>query len=201
MSVQTQFTEEHHDTFGENVTGVELVLPTAAHDSALNSAALRLVGVLQRRMWDRRRDMLQRRAMNTITAVPDPLDPIELDQAGVLDLMNAATWDVRLEGLRAGVHALDSQQVVVRTRAWDEFESGVLVDSRSAIGPVFDVAVMAVAAVELLRNGDQQVLFLIPEPVDAAETKLWSELICLTEDRLGIDRGTIRYTSRVVKSS
>lgn len=184
------------------VPGVELVLTTSADDSALDTKALRLIGVAQKRTLDRRRAMLQRRSVASVSAVADPLHPIELDRPVVVDLVNAADWDARLLVLRNGVAALADDNfdrpIVVRTRGWDVTEPGVLVDSRATSCAVFDVAVMVAAATEQFRRGEQPFVFLIPEPDDGAAAKLWTELITLVEDRLGIDRGTIRYSSRIV---
>lgn len=183
--------------------GVELVLPTAADDSALDTQALRLLGIAQRRTWGRRRDMMARRSMDNVAILADPLSPIELAKPVVADLLSAETWDARLQVLRAGVNAVAApggHSIVVRTRGWDTTEPGVLVDSRAVTGAVFDVAIMVSSAVEEFRRGEQPFVFLIPEPDDAAAAKLWRELISLVEDRLGIDRGTVRYSSHVVAS-
>ena len=52
---------------------------------------------------------------------------------------------------------------------------------------------------ELLRNGETVFWVDVPEAEDADEFKLWSDLISLAEDRLGIERGTVKI--RTVTSS
>lgn len=182
-----------HDEQSTKVPGVDVVL--AADDEAiavLDVRALKLIGALHRRFWNRRREMLQRHARVGITHPATVLRAASSDC--VADLAAAPQWDQRLNeflALSSNVDQLTGQQVVA-IRGWADTESGVLVDGRAVPGCVFDVAVAVSMVADQLRAGESPFAFSIPEPVDELEAKLWSDLLALAEDRVGIERGVVR---------
>ncbi len=209
MSIQVHEANTHIEPLAEalvsSAPGVEVVLPSAAIDSALDVQSMRLLGVLQRRTWKHQRTMMQRRSMKAISLVSEPFEPIAVTNPLHVDLIGASSWDERLTVLRAAVsHFADDasgHDVVVSTRGWDSTEAGVLVDGRAASGAAFDVATMVSTCVDQFRRGEQPFAFLVPEPDDASAAKLWAELISIAEDRLGIDRGTVRFTSTLTNNA
>lgn len=202
MSIQAQFTSDgidHDERIA--VPGVELVLSTVADTSMLGSQSLRLLGALQRRSWKRQRDLMRRRSSTNISLVADPIAPVSIDNPVLVDLVDIERWDDRLTAVRSAIDAVtdvpSKSNIVVRVRAWDVKEPGVLVDGRVATAAIFDIATMISAAVEQFRRGEQPFVLLIPELEDARVARFWSELIAHGEDRLGIDRGTVRYTTHI----
>lgn len=171
------------------VPGVDVVLPVDEHvDDVLNNTALKVMGALHRRFWNRRQDMLQEQAIINL----DSIRPIA-------DADAADAWADRLDELGRLSDAIDAREdeddtvSVLVARGWDDAEPGVLVDGRAVPGCVFDVAVAAASAVTPLRNGEPAIAVSLPTPSDETEAKLYADLVSLTEDRLGIDRGTVRY--------
>jgi len=184
--------EQVHDEKATNVPGVDVVL--AVDDSMkplLDARALKLVGALHRRFWNRRREMLQRRARAGIAHSSTAIYAASSDHAA--NLATAATWQERLSQLQilSDVDETATDQIVA-TRGWADTESGVLVDGRAVPGCVFDLAITLSLVANRLRDGESPFIFSIPEPMDVTETKLWTDLLTLAEDRLGVERGVVR---------
>ncbi len=202
---------------GSVAPGVDIVFPTSeeAIETVLDRRTMKLVGSLHRRFWERRGAMLKNRALMGQGEV----DTLEMGEAFgdvVADLRNPdSTWETRVaefSGLRDAL-ALDAiardgvardgiardgrqgQAGAVRARGWLETETGVLVDGRAVPGCVFDVVVAMFIAVDLLREGTAPFIIEIPEAQDGEEAKLWSDLLLLAEDRLGVERGTVTTVS------
>lgn len=178
--------------------GVDVVLATSDSSEVrlLDGRTLRLIGALHRRFWDRRRELLLARAKSGQVG-PNQVDRAS-DPAALADLAGpgAETWEGRVgEHLRlADVVEQDTPApgtARVAIRGWEETEPGVLVDGRAVPGCVFDVAVALSTASETLRKDEASVVLVIPEPGCSDETKLWTDLTNVAQDRVGIDRGTI----------
>jgi len=185
-----------------DVPGVEVVLRPRFDAEVFDAATLKRIGALHRRMWNRRDAMMRRRGLDDVRVLPDSIDQLELEQPRIIaDLADAQTWHQRLDSIQIGrfeiASGTSSPDAVVRTRGWDESEAGVLVDGRPVIAAVFDVAVMLSIAVEEFRRGEEPFVFAVPEPDDVDAAKLWDELVSVAQDRLGIERGTVRYSSQV----
>lgn len=195
------------------VPGVEVVL-RATDDTLLDTSTVKLIGALHRRVWSRRQTVLQRRTLDSQAGheyldLPASLPVLEVERPSVVvDLLNGRTWCARLEAMRTA-HATivamknsstDHGTAVVRTRGWESTEPGILVDGRPVISAVFDVAVMLSWAVDDFRERDEPFLFEVPMPADLEARKLWDELMMLAQDKLGVDRGTVRYSSHVTAS-
>lgn len=177
------------------VPGVEIVLGTdTLVADVISPTALKLMGSLQRRVFDRRQTMVQRRSLGT-TSPAESLPAAPRPNSKVLaDFTERNSWKGRLNtacGLRHG-------RGVVRVRGWDHAENGVLVDGRPVMAPVFDVSLSMAARVDELRDGNAPFVLLVPDPPDLEASRLWPELVRLAEDRLGIERGTVSVTTRLL---
>lgn len=184
--------EQVHDEKATNVPGVDVVLAVDdSMKSLLDARALKLVGALHRRFWNRRREMLQRQARVGIAHPSTAIYAASSDCTA--NLATAATWQDRLSQLQILSDADETAtDQIVATRGWADTESGVLVDGRAVPGCVFDLAVTLSLAADRLRAGESPFIFSIPEPMDVTETKLWTDLLTLAEDRLGVERGVVR---------
>ncbi len=184
--------------FGDRASGVEVVLAmTSEQQQLLTPATLKLIGVLQRRSLGRFQSMTQRRTLHD-TGPAQGLAPIEFTNTEVtLDLYGANTWHGRLDATLAG----SQQRGVVRIRDWGTTENGILVDGRPVMAPVFDVAIAMASRVGELRRGNVPFVFVVPVPDDDDATRLWTELITLAEARLGVERGTVQFSTRIVASA
>lgn len=184
--------DQVHDEQQANIAGVDVVLRVdETANAVLDRRALKLVGALHRRFWNRRREMLQRQAR---MGIDHPSTAIYAASSEcVANLATAATWEDRLSELQtlADIENPTGDQIVA-TRGWADTESGVLVDGRAVPGCVFDLAVTLSLVADQLRASESPFIFSIPEPMDPTETKLWTDLLTLAEDRLGVERGVVR---------
>lgn len=185
----------------DEVPGVEVVLAaTDAHLALLTPFALKLIGALQRRTHRRVESMMQRRCLGS-TQPAQSMVPIDPRSAVVVaDLRAAPNWHGRLDELELAAKELNEPVTtgnVVRTRGWNEFETGVLVDGRPVPAAVFDVAMVFSICVDRLRAGDVPFALAVPEPDDSDAARLWYELIRIAEGRAGADLGSVSYGTPV----
>ena len=125
---------------------------------------------------------------------------------------NAPTWGNVLQGQRnlvdavAGTISYRSPEgkryslrektavLVVRPRGWHLEERHVLVDGEPISASLFDFGLFLFHnAVKLLEHGSGP-YFYLPKIESAAEAQLWDDVFCLSEDMLGIPRGSIKGT-------
>lgn len=186
----------------DSTPGIDIVFSTSPWvvDAIFDDRTLKLIGSLHRRFWDRRRKMLLSQALRGDDGLRVDLSAAYGDV--VADLRSVETdWVGRLEqflALRtelltiASVGADSAASVpTVRVRGWGETEAGILVDGRAVPGCVFDIVIAMTQGAELLRANQQAFVIDVPEAADDQESKLWADLVCLAEDRLGIERGTV----------
>lgn len=163
--------------------GIDVVLSTSdsSHLELLDSRTLRLIGALHRRFWDRRRELLLRRAQSGLA--------MDIDGPSA-----STTWQDRvakhLELARAELSVNDAD-----LRGWGETEPAVLVDGRAVPGCVFDLAVVLSSRADQLRLEETNITVTVPTPFCADEERLYEDLMKTAQDRAGIDRGTlhVRY--------
>jgi len=193
---------DHPDSAFDAAPGVEVVLRPATDTPSLDAQTLKWIGALHRRMWNRRDTMMRRRTLEDArdSTVID-LTPLDGQRQVLCDLVDAQTWQQRLNSVDIARRALSTATAdygsIVLTRGWNESEAGVLVDGRPVIAPVFDVAIMLSSALDEFRRGESPFSFVVPAPDDADAATLWDELMTVAQDRLGIERGTVRHSSRV----
>lgn len=167
-------------------------------DAIFGRGTRKLIGVLHRRFWPRRRAMLLKRAIAGQTDHREYLQLAGTDGEVVADLRNPDNkWDDRVReflSLRDFIEGYDPEKPMptVLIRDWADTEAGVLVDGRAVPGCVLDLAVALSLGSDLLRAGETAFWVDMPEAEDSDEFKLWSDLISLAEDRLGIERGTVK---------
>jgi malate synthase len=125
---------------------------------------------------------------------------------------NSPTWQNNLEGqanLRDAVrgnisfvspegkrYALNPKvaTLLVRPRGWHLNERHFSVDGRPISGSLFDFGLYFFHnAAELIRKGTGP-YFYLPKIESHLEARLWNDVFCFAQDRLGITRGTIRAT-------
>ncbi|MGA9161654.1 MAG: malate synthase A, partial [Actinomycetota bacterium] len=84
--------------------------------------------------------------------------------------------------------------LLVRPRGWHLPERHVTVDGRPVSGSLFDFGLAFVHnAREQLERGTGPYVYL-PKLEGHLEARLWNDVFCWSQDRLGIRRGTIRAT-------
>ncbi|MGB0127602.1 MAG: malate synthase A [Rhodocyclaceae bacterium] len=84
--------------------------------------------------------------------------------------------------------------LVVRPRGWHLDEKHVTVDGQRVSGSMFDFGLfMFHNAKELIARGSGP-YFYLPKMESHLEARLWNDIFCMTQDELGIPRGTIKAT-------
>ena len=84
--------------------------------------------------------------------------------------------------------------LVVRPRGWHLSEKHVTVDGQRVSGGIFDFGLfMFHNAKELIARGSGP-YFYLPKMESHLEARLWNDIFCMTQDELGIPRGTIKAT-------
>ncbi len=84
--------------------------------------------------------------------------------------------------------------LVVRPRGWHLDEKHVLVDGKRVSGGIFDFALFMVhnAKEQLARGAGPY--FYLPKMESHLEARLWNDIFVMTQDELGLPRGTIKAT-------
>ena len=93
-------------------------------------------------------------------------------------------------------YALDDEVAVllVRPRGWHLPEGHVAVDGRPVTAALFDFGVYLRRNVERLLARGTGPYFYLPKLESHLEARLWNDVFCLAQDRLGLPRGTIKAT-------
>jgi malate synthase len=84
--------------------------------------------------------------------------------------------------------------LLVRPRGWHLQERHVLVDGEHVSGGLFDFGVYFARNVERLLERGSGPYFYLPKLESHLEARLWNDVFCVAQDRLGIPRGTIKAT-------
>ncbi len=84
--------------------------------------------------------------------------------------------------------------LVVRPRGWHLDEKHVLVDGKRVSGGIFDFALFMVhnAKEQLARGAGPY--FYLPKMESHLEARLWNDIFVMTQEELGLPRGTIKAT-------
>ena len=177
-------------------------------DVIFDRRTLKLIGSVHRRFWEKRRAMLQDRAIGedlSVLSIGDglPVTPAiqpTVECGDVIADLRARdhSWNARLEEYLLLQNRIERQvprvvPPVVRIRGWEHTEAGLLVDGRSVPGCIVDIAVALSFGADLFRQGEQAFVFDIPEAADPLEAQLWADLFSLAQDRNGIERGTVLF--------
>ncbi|QUW18931.1 malate synthase A [Agrococcus sp. Marseille-Q4369] len=98
------------------------------------------------------------------------------------------------EGKEYRVTRAETPTIVVRPRGWHLDEHRILVDGKPMSGSLVDFGLHVLHnARELIARG-RGPYFYLPKLESHREARLWNDVFLLAQDRLGIDRGTIRAT-------
>ena len=84
--------------------------------------------------------------------------------------------------------------LLVRPRGWHLQERHVLVDGEHVSGGLFDFGVYLARNAERLLERGSGPYFYLPKLESHLEARLWNDVFCVAQDRLGIPRGTIKAT-------
>ncbi|HEU5490759.1 MAG TPA: malate synthase A [Gaiellaceae bacterium] len=84
--------------------------------------------------------------------------------------------------------------LLVRPRGWHLQERHVLVDGEHVSGGLFDFGVYFARNAERLLERGSGPYFYLPKLESHLEARLWNDVFCVAQDRLGIPRGTIKAT-------
>ncbi len=206
------------------VPGVDVVVNAADRErqAALLTTEVRsLIGALHRRFWSRRREVLHQTTAGpsagergAVFGKDDPstwtVDEFEPPAALRWTMVGGAgddAWDDRITEIAALVEGFKEPVEpgapldIVGVRGWCTTEPAVLVDGRATPGNIFDLAVVTQHAARPLREGASPFWIAIPELGTPCEAQLWCDLLTLAEDRLGVERGTIRTVATVETSN
>jgi malate synthase len=114
---------------------------------------------------------------------------------GQINLFDAVRKTVSLEQNGKRYQLNDKvATLLVRPRGWHLDEKHVLVDGQRVSGGIFDFALfMFHNAKELLARGAGP-YFYLPKLESHLEARLWNDIFVMTQDELGLPRGTIKAT-------
>ena len=84
--------------------------------------------------------------------------------------------------------------LLVRPRGWHLPEKHVLVDAEPISGGLFDFGLYAFHNVRRRLDRGLSTCFYLPKLESHREARLWNDVFTVTEDALGVARGTIRAT-------
>jgi malate synthase len=84
--------------------------------------------------------------------------------------------------------------LLVRPRGWHLQERHVVVDGEHVSGGLFDFGVYLARNAERLLERGSGPYFYLPKLEGHLEARLWNDIFCFAQDRVGIPRGTIKAT-------
>lgn len=82
----------------------------------------------------------------------------------------------------------------VRPRGWHLPEKHVLVNDKPMSGSLFDFGLFAFHNARALLDKGSGPYFYLPKLQSAEEAQLWADVFKLTEEKLGLPRGSIKCT-------
>ncbi len=88
----------------------------------------------------------------------------------------------------------DVAVLLVRPRGWHLVERHVEVDGRPVSASLFDFGVYLQRNAERLLERGTGPYFYLPKLESHLEARLWNDVFCVAQDRLGLPRGTIKAT-------
>jgi malate synthase len=88
----------------------------------------------------------------------------------------------------------DGAVLLVRPRGWHLQERNVEVDGKHVSASLFDFGVYLQRNAERLLERGTGPYFYLPKLESHLEARLWNDVFCFAQDRLGLPRGTIKAT-------
>jgi malate synthase len=115
---------------------------------------------------------------------------------GQVNLRDAVNGDIRFASPAGKEYRLakTTATLLVRPRGWHLEEKHVLVDGRAVSGSLFDFGLFFYHNAETLITKGAGPCFYLPKIESHLEARLWNDVFNLSQDLLGIPRGTIRAT-------
>jgi malate synthase len=116
--------------------------------------------------------------------------------AGQVNLVDAIERTIDFESPEGKHYALNDEiaTLVVRPRGWHLNERHLLVDGQQISGSLFDFGVFMFNCARGLLEVGTGPYFYLPKLESYLEARLWNDVFVYTQDRLGLDRGTIKAT-------
>jgi len=183
------------ELFAKRAPGVEMVADHPRNEQVMGASGERLIGVLHRRLISKlivaRRESGAERVIARWENRQVDADP---GVGHIVDLTSdrISGWDERV-ALYGTIGSSGAEgRTAVRIRGLDEDEPAILVDGRPTPGCIVDLAVSATAFADPMRDGQRPLTIVHCEPRSSYEADLWSTLMQLCQDRLGVDRGVLR---------
>ncbi|BFZ58575.1 hypothetical protein PYCC9005_005639 [Savitreella phatthalungensis] len=120
--------------------------------------------------------------------------------SGQINLRDAIARQISFKGPNGKEYKLNTQPgrhiptLLVRPRGWHLEEKHFLVDGEAISGGIFDFAIYFFHnARNLIKNGHGP-YFYLPKMESHLEARLWNDIFNMSQDYIGIPRGTIRGT-------
>jgi malate synthase len=114
---------------------------------------------------------------------------------GQQNLSDAIDRTISLESGEKSYSLNDEVAVLlVRPRGWHLQERHVEVDGKHVSAGLFDFGVYLHRNAERLRDHGTGPYFYLPKLESHLEARLWNDVFCFAQDRLGLPRGTIKAT-------
>lgn len=115
---------------------------------------------------------------------------------GQLNLADAIDRTIEFDSIEGRQYRLGEElaTIVVRPRGWHLDEKHLLIDDEAISGSLFDFGCYVMTCISPTRKHEQRPYFYLPKTESHLEARLWNDVFTFTEDRFGLERGTIRAT-------
>ncbi|XP_063586705.1 malate synthase-like [Penaeus indicus] len=134
------------------------------------------------------------------------VEALQCDVNGIqtdFDDGHCPTWRNQLRGLHNVYKAVFNQfpdvpdiskapVLMLRPRAWNMIEHNMIVDGKEVPGPLFDFGLLMYHCAAHLVAKESGPFFYLSKLEGANEAKLWNEIFCWAQEKLGIPHGTIK---------
>ena len=115
---------------------------------------------------------------------------------GQINLHDAITGSITYDGSDGRHYELedDPATLLVRPRGWHLPERHLLIDGEPVAGALFDFGMYFFHSGPPLLASGLAPFFYLPKMESHLEARLWNDVFCYAQDRVGLERGTIKAT-------
>jgi malate synthase len=115
---------------------------------------------------------------------------------GQINLRDAITGTITYDGSDGRHYELedDPATLLVRPRGWNLDERHVRIDGDPIAGALFDFGMYFFNSGPRLLAAGLAPFFYLPKMESHLEARLWNDVFCYAQDRVGMERGTIKAT-------
>ncbi len=115
---------------------------------------------------------------------------------GQINLRDAITGTITYDGSDGRHYELedDPATLLVRPRGWHLDERHVRIDGEPIAGALFDFGMYFFNSGPRLLAAGLAPFFYLPKMESHLEARLWNDVFCYAQDRVGMERGTIKAT-------